>query len=80
MNYPLSLKLHDATLTNQKGSDVKIATQYDTKQISDTFHEKRVMYGGFDLLANHLLVLFIILTIYFTNCLVRAMLYTTVFF
>ena len=54
-----------AYLTNQKGSDVKIATQYDTKQISNTFHEKRVMFGGFDLLANHPLVLFY----YFDNLL-----------
>ena len=31
MNYPASLKLHDATLTDQYGGVLKITTQYDTE-------------------------------------------------
>ena len=55
MNYPPSLKLPDATLTDQKGGVLKITMTYDK--------EPR-MYGGFGWLYFHV---FLFISIYLFN-------------
>ena len=56
MNYPPSLKLHDATLADQEGGSMTGSMTQNQEQIEKKISWERVMYGGFALLDHSLLL------------------------